>query len=275
MTNCQDHQAQLHAYLDGEMAARERVALEAHLLECKECERAFAAAREVVDVVRGAGPLYEAPEGGVDRLREALRRAPGAESNRGSRWRWAAAAAAALVAILPFSFQKQVEAGGFATFAADSHLRYVQGLSPLDVRSSDASEVSRWMSARLPFHLELPEYPQDGGGPKPYHLEGARVMQFDNVDIAYLAYQMDNRPISLLIASAAGAQPSGDQIHRSGNLDFHFKSDRGLQLITWRDKGLVYALASDIQSAGAQSCIICHGSAEERRKFESLTAPQR
>ena len=273
MRSCEDNQAQLHAYLDGEMAAAERVALEAHLLECKACERAFSTAREVVDVVRGAGPVYEAPEGAKDRLRGAIGKIP-AEPSRSVWWKWGAAAAA-LLAVSSLGFQKSVHADEFATFAADSHLRYVQGLSPLDVRSSEASEVSEWLSARLPFHLQLPEYPQDGGGPKPYSLEGARVMQFDNVDIAYLAYRMENRPISLLIASSAEAEPSGDQIHRSGNLDFHFKADRGLQLITWKDKGLVYALASDIQSADAQSCVICHGSEQERRKFESLTTPIR
>lgn len=271
MKSCEDIQAQVHAYLDGEMAAAERVALEAHLLECKACERAFASAREIVDVVRGAGPLYEPPDGAKERFRAALAGQRESQKEHGARWRWAVAAAAVVVVGTSFLFQRRVEAGGFAAFAAEAHMRYVQGLSALDVRSSEASEVAAWMSARLPFHLELPEYPQDGGGPKPYRLEGARVMQFDNEDIAYLAYRMEERPISLLIASAKRAQPTGDQVYRSGNLDFHFAADRGLQLITWRDKGLVYALASDVQSAGAESCVICHGSEQERRKFEGLT----
>jgi hypothetical protein len=46
------------------------------------------------------------------------------------------------------------------------------------------------------FHLTLPNYPE--GGPKRYALVGARLMQYRGEDVAYLAYEMDRKPISLI-----------------------------------------------------------------------------
>ena len=95
-------------------------------------------------------------------------------------------------------------------------------------------------------------------------------MQFDGQDIAYLAYTMEGRPISLLVSSSANVLPSSGEAFTSGKLVFHFSSEDGLKLITWRDRGLSYALVSDVQIEGAQSCVVCHGAESERQKFENL-----
>jgi hypothetical protein len=95
-------------------------------------------------------------------------------------------------------------------------------------------------------------------------------LQFRNSDVAYLAYNMDQRPISLLVASAGRVKPAGDQTFRTGGIEFHFSSQRGLRLITWRDRGLSYALVSDLDVTGAESCVICHGSAADRGKIGTL-----
>ena len=95
-------------------------------------------------------------------------------------------------------------------------------------------------------------------------------MHFDGQEVAYLAYRMEGRPISLLVSSSAEVLPSSGQAYTSGKLTFHFSSEQGLKLITWRDRGLSYALVSDVQVEGAQSCVVCHGAESERDKFENL-----
>jgi anti-sigma factor RsiW len=183
------------------------------------------------------------------------------------RWMPAVAAAAVFVAVVTGWW---VSAGraGYEQFAAQTHRNYSRSAFPLDVVSSEPQVVSNWLEPRVPFHLKLPNYPE--GGPKRYALAGARLMQYRGEDVAYVAYEMDRKPISLLISSSSRIVPSGGESYKSAGLTFYFSSQQGLRIITWKDKGLTYAQVSDLDVKGAESCVICHGAEGERRKFEGL-----
>jgi anti-sigma factor RsiW len=159
----------------------------------------------------------------------------------------------------------------FTSFAAETHLQYAQGALPLSVASSEPVVVSAWLAGHLPFHLSLPNFAPENGAPKSYSLVGARTMEFKGQQVAYLAYTMAEHPISLFVASNSRVSSSEKgEAYTSGKLLFHFSNEKGLKLITWEDRGLSYALVSDVQVEGAQSCVVCHGSEQERRKFENL-----
>ena len=164
----------------------------------------------------------------------------------------------------------QNRSGQFAAFAVDTRLRYAQAAMPLDVISQDPAAVSGWLRARLPFHLELPDYPVEAGQRKRYHLAGARLLRYVNDDVGYLACEMNGKPISLLLASTALAAPSGGDVYHSGRLVFHFSNHKGLKIICWTDGGLHYSLVSEFAARGTESCVICHGTAAERRISEEL-----
>jgi len=157
-----------------------------------------------------------------------------------------------------------------AALTADTHLRFTRGQLPLEVDSSQPDVVSGFFSGRVPFHLALPDYPVGPGESKPYRMLGGRLVSFRNDYAAYVAYRLGDRPISLLVTSARLAQPSGGDTVGFGPLVFHQRSVRGLKVITWTDKGLTYSLASDLSVSGAQSCAVCHGSPEERRRLEGF-----
>jgi hypothetical protein len=53
-------------------------------------------------------------------------------------------------------------------------------------------------------------------------------------------------------------------------LTFYSTAQKGLRMIAWTDKGLTYALVSTFDVRGSQSCVICHGSANDRSKLENL-----
>ena len=88
--------------------------------------------------------------------------------------------------------------------------------------------------------------------------------------MAYLAYEMDRKPISLLISSSDRVVLAGAESYQSGGLNFYFSTEEGLRIITWKDKGLTYAQVSDLNVKGAESCAICHSAESERPKFEGL-----
>ena len=265
MMSCSEIRPRIVLYVDRELTGPEALDFEAHLTECAECRREYDELRETVDAVRGASPLYEAPEGSY----AAVEGMVADWERRQSRRRWvpvAAAAAVVLVAVVT----GWVSAGrsGYEQFAASAHRDFARGAFPLDVASSQPQVVSAWLEPRVPFHLTLPNYPE--GGPKRYALAGARLMQYHGEDVAYVAYEMDRKPISLLISSSSRIMPSGGESYQSGGLTFYFSSEQGLRIITWKDKGLAYAQVSDLDVKGAESCVICHGAEGERRKFEGL-----
>jgi anti-sigma factor RsiW len=265
---CSEAAVWIPLYIDNELAEAEMAVLERHLGECRRCRNRFDQLRSVVDNIRAAAPLYEPSAESARHVREMVT----ARSRAVWRQRFLAAAAAILVLVaLPAAYLVSRRAPGeFSDFAASAHLRYVNGAAPLDLVTSEPEQVSGWFGRRLPFHFEVPEYVNQPDNPKRYSLTGARLLQYRNNDVAYLAYRMNQRPISLLVSSSSGIAPEGGQTFRTGGIDFHFSSERGLRLITWKDRALSYALVSDLDVTGAESCVICHGSAADRRKIERL-----
>ena len=254
-------------YVDREITGAEALEVEAHLTECAACRQEYDDLCGIVDAVRGASPFYEVPE----RSRAVVEGLVSDWKRRQKRRRWLLVAVPALAAAIFLAVviaRVSSARPGYEQFAAQAHRNYARGAFPLDVASGQPLVVSNWLAPRIPFHLTLPNYPE--GGPKPYTLAGARLMQYRGEDVAYLAYEMNRKPISLLISSSSGIKPSGGESYQSGGLTFYFSSAQGLRIITWKDKGLAYAQVSDLDVKGAESCVICHGAEGERRKFEGL-----
>lgn len=82
---------------------------------------------------------------------------------------------------------------------------------------------------------------------------------------------METRPISLLVTSETQVMPAGGEVIPFGSLTFHQKAVSGLKVITWTDKGLTYALVSDLAVDGERSRLVCHGSLKERRRIERFS----
>jgi anti-sigma factor RsiW len=264
MRLCSEIRLRIALYVDREVTGAEALDFEAHLTECTECRRAYAELRGTVDAVRAASPLYEVPERSYAVVQGMV--ADWERRQRQRRWIPAATAAAVLVAVVIASVSGVRPE--YENFAAQAHRNYARGAFPLDITSSQPGVVSDWLEPRVPFHLRLPSYPE--GGPKRYSLLGARLMQYRGEDVAYLAYEMDRKPVSLVISSSSRIVPSGGESYRSGGLSFYFSSEQGLRIITWKDKGLTYAQVSDLDVKGAESCVICHGAEGEGPRFEGL-----
>lgn len=274
MTDCDAARRSLLAYLDGELVGDERQAVEAHLQGCAACRRSYAAEEGLTAAIEAALPRPAAPEA----LRARVARLAERSGSRTRRYVTFAATLAAAVALLAIGIGRfrasEARRNDLVSVAIDSHLRYAGGRLPLEVRSEKTDDVSRFFEGRVPFHLTLPDYPVGPGEQKFYTLEGGRLVSLRDDYAAYVAYRMETRPISLLVASAARAQPSGRETVTSGRLTFHLDSVAGLNVITWVDNGLAYALVSDLSVNGDKSCLVCHGSPSERKKIPGFSAPR-
>jgi hypothetical protein len=142
--------------------------------------------------------------------------------------------------------------------AVESHLRRTRGQLPLEVETAAPQRISDWFANKVNFSVKLPNYQESSGQEKLYTLEGARLVGYINDYAAYVAYRMKQRPISLVITSDSVAKPSGGEEIVARGLTFHYNAIHGLKVITWSDRGLTYALVSDLEERGQESCIVCH-----------------
>ncbi|HEV8430513.1 MAG TPA: zf-HC2 domain-containing protein [Pyrinomonadaceae bacterium] len=265
MSKCDDIRGRLTLYLDDELQGTDRATVEAHLSECESCAAIFARELNFLNTVRNSAPLHVAPpelRGKVQQILEQNR------PRRSSRFGWMVAAAAVLlVLLLPVIVWRIVKqkdkpevgpACSFALLAAETHLRHMRGQLPLEVNSATPEEISTWFVNKVNFSVKLPNYQESSGQERLYHLEGARLVGFQNDYAAYVAYQMKERPISLVITSASLVEPTGGEEIAAGGLKFHYNAIDGLKVLTWSDRGLTYALVSDLEERGQQSCIVCH-----------------
>lgn len=279
MRTCEDIRERLTLYLDNELQEDERAAIEAHVQSCASCKAFVDKELAFLNAIRGTGPLHTASPDLKTRV-GAVVSGSKRPVRRSSRLKWIVPIAAVLlVLILPVVIWRVARQsnrpaiGGpsaFALRAVESHLRHMRGQLPLEMESSNPQAVSYWFANKVDFNVKLPGYQESSGQDKLYTLEGARLVGYQNDYAAYVAYRMKERPISLVITSDSVARPSGGEEIASRGLKFHYNSIDGFKVITWSDRGLTYALVSDLDERGQQSCIVCHVGTKDQDFIEPL-----
>jgi anti-sigma factor RsiW len=269
-------------YLDDELQGEERGMVEAHLSDCESCAALFARELNFLNAIRKSAPMHVAPPELRAKVEKILSQEHAVEESRprrASRTSWLMAAAAVLLLLvlplLVWRVYKQsntpaVTASTFALIAADTHLRHMRGQLPLEMESGSPQQISSWFLNKVNFSVKLPNYQESSGQDKLYTLEGARLVNYQSDYAAYVAYRMKDRPISLVITSDSVARPYGGEEIQARGLTFHYNAIDGLKVLTWSDRGLTYALVSDLEERGQQSCIVCHEGTKDRDLLEPL-----
>jgi anti-sigma factor RsiW len=271
MSVCDDIRGRLNLYLDNELQGEERAQLELHIRDCESCRTLAAAEQRFLNAVREAQPLFIASPELQSRVRSVLETSSDESGNASQRWSPKRAKLAALVAatllllLLPVliwrlrnSEPRSPGVSNFALMAADTHLRHMRGQLPLEMTATAPEHVSQWFANKTRFNVKLPNYQESAGHEKPYILEGARLVAYKNDYAAYVAYEMKDRPISLVITADSVAELAGGEEIKAKGLTFHYNAIWGLKVLTWSDRGLIYALVSDLEERGQESCIVCH-----------------
>jgi len=289
LRTCEDIRGRLTLYLDDELQGEERGVVEAHLADCESCAALFARELNFLNAVRESATVHVAPPELRANVQKILSEGPKVaavgvvEKSRPRRaprvsWLVAAAAAALLLLLLPFVVWRinrqsnipALKASSFALMAADTHLRHMRGQLPLEMETESPQQISSWFLNKVNFSVKLPNYQESSGQDKLYTLEGARLVGYQNDYAAYVAYRMKDRPISLVITSDSATHPSGGEEIQARGLTFHYNAIDGLKVLTWSDRGLTYALVSDLEERGQQSCIVCHEGTKDRDLLEPL-----
>ena len=171
---------------------------------------------------------------------------------------------AGILSTKPPSSTTSLSGPRFAEFAVSTHWQHAQGNLALDVRLDSQQMLNDWFKSKLPFVLSLPASPAAPGEDRPYRLEGARLVPVGGKTAAFIAYQMQTGPVSLVVTPDSVAVASGGVKADFSKVSFHYAMVGGYKVVTWSAHGLTYALVSQEGHSTQGSCMVCHSSMRDR-----------
>jgi anti-sigma factor RsiW len=133
---------------------------------------------------------------------------------------WAPAAT-----VVPAKGLGEADVAAFRAFARP-------GVAPVELSTGDRAESEAWLTTRLMHPVYLP------ATPSAIRLVGARIAPYPGVAAAFLVYELQDRPVGLLVQSLDAPAPRAPQL---------LAADGGYAAVwTWRGEG--FALVGDLDT---------------------------
>jgi anti-sigma factor RsiW len=265
-------------YVHGELKGSELAELRDHLTLCIQCRAYLEEELALSKLLQAAAPLYSAPDELRVRVTAMLASAPrsrrsaekGARTGEAVRrsWSWGARRWFPLLSAVFIGFicvaisrsiLREIGARSYVEAAVTVHRGTLDGRFPPQILSGSPETVTRWVDRRVSFHFQLPVSQPVPQGTSRYRLVGARLIRLKGGTGVVITYHHQDQVVSLLVASAQTAVIAGGDQVPDDHLLFHFRMEGGLNVITWYNHGLAYALVSSVSGSARQSCLVCHG----------------
>jgi anti-sigma factor RsiW len=227
--SCENNQALLSAYVDGELDLVRSLEIEKHLETCQVCARIVQNHRTLGTALRAGSLYYRPPRHLEQRIITSLR------DPRRISWPLLAVAASLLVAGVFFFGSRPSPPSLVAQMVAqevlDSHLRSLLPGHLADVQSSDRHTVKPWFAGKLDFSPPVADFAADG-----FPLTGGRIDTVNGRTVAVLVYQRGRHVINAYVWPSPSSPNS--QINRA--------SLQGYNILHCTRAGLEWWLASDL-----------------------------
>jgi anti-sigma factor RsiW len=232
-------EAELHAYLDGELTAEDRAELEA-LLAVNPAEALLV--HDIRDLHEAMAQQYAgllaAPV--PERLQQVLARMPehGRAEHSSSKRRWLAVAAAAVIAAMAgaagyalreLTAARRPETQLIAS-AIGAHSVYVPEVRhPVEVGAAEETHLVQWLTKRLGVNVRAPALLSLG-----WKLVGGRLLPDRGLPAAQFMYEDGaGRRLTLYVRKETGLNDTA----------FQFAERDGFAAFYWVDRPLAYAIA--------------------------------
>lgn len=223
-------------YLDGEFAETDRAEFEGHLGECEGCRAKVRVQAEWKRAIKAAAPREEAPAA----LRNRVARSIARESKPMLSWRaWAVRAmpAAAAVGLMATFMISRVE---WSPVAADLVAKHSKPM-PIEV-SGGTDQVRKWYADKVDFPVRVPQLCHQAS----CTLRGGRLSSIGDKPAAYLVYDINGDKVSVFIFDANDLPIETRRKMVIDHREVYFDQEHGYNVALFRDRGVGYAIASDL-----------------------------
>ena len=229
---CEQWQAKLDTYLDGELPPEEMSAFDAHVRGCAQCGPEALARVQMKRAVHLAGKSFSPSPEFRERIRKTI--APRKTLSRVWGFAWAGVALLLLIAVgtAYVGMQRQRREQLYSEIA-DLHVATLASSTPVDVVSADRHTVKPWFQGKIPFTFNLPELQNTD-----FTLVGGRVTYLGQAPGAHLIYQVRKHEISVFIF----------QERLMGDLSSGSRKQSAFSTKTWTEDGLRYIIVGDAAS---------------------------
>jgi len=251
---CEQWQAQLDRYLDGELSADDMRSLDAHLRTCPACTADVLSRVQLKRSIKAAAGTRFAPSADFKtRIQKSIVPKPRWNWNLG--WKLATAALAVLLfasAVTSYSGRQGLQRQHFYTELADLHVATLGSTNPVDVVSTDRHTVKPWFQGKIPFSFNLPELQGTD-----FTLVGGRVAYVGRSSGAHLIFQIRKHEISVFILAAGGNAPLFNEegkVERQQTFNVEDWTQGGLRYIVFGDSSAddIHKLSELLRTAATQ-----------------------
>jgi len=243
---CEQWQAQLDRYLDGELPADDMRSLDAHLRTCPQCTADVLARVQWKRSIKAAAGARFVPSAEF-RAQVQSSIAPPPRWNWNLGWKLATSALAVLLfagAVTSYVGKQSLQRQQFYSELADLHVATLGSANPVDVISTDRHTVKPWFQGKIPFSFNLPDLQGTD-----FTLVGGRVAYVGQSSGAHLIYQIRKHEISVFILPAIGNPPlfgEEGKVERRQTFNVEDWTQGGLRYVVFGDSS-----ADDIQKLSA------------------------
>jgi len=248
---CQEFEARLQAFVDGELDVETMTTAQAHVSSCPECYGRADGERRFRVLLRQQ-PQEVAPPELRGRLLAVARR----ERRRATLRLWVGAPALATAAVLlaALLMTRALPPGPSAPrlvdMLVDKHLAYAQIESPAEFTSSEPGQVATWLRDRIGMRVPVPDYSQAG-----IRLVGARMSEAEEQKLAYLLYEKGHMLMSVFMLpnTAETVTLPGKVVSYRGH-EYLTRDRKSLRTVFWRDGQAVFSLVSMLDYDALLEC---------------------
>jgi len=230
---CQELQALLHPYLDGELTPEQRKDVETHLAGCADCRARLKDWQALHTAFQNPELRFKASDTLRQRLQGGLNKA---DARRG-RWPlWTAAAAVVVVSVGLLTWALLPAAGGdeddaMVDAAVAQQQQAVSAKHLTDLSSSDPAAIQAFFKGKLAYVPPVHDFAAEG-----YALVGARLDMVKGLQAAALTYRHGSGYVTLFVCPA-GKHPDTD-VDTDTQDDYH--------VVYWTRGGLSFWTVSEM-----------------------------
>lgn len=207
-----------------------------HVKDCKDCIAFLEAERAFGTILRKAIEKDVAPEDLRNRLLNMKK--PERRSSKRTYQFFAIAATILIFVIAGYIFRGGSDNTPIIGQIVNDHIQFLP--SPeIQISSTSRDEIREWFKGKVVFAVNIPSLSAE--------LKGGRLCLFNKKRVVLLFYEHNGSPISVFIIDGLDLHKidAGKEVMLKGRKTI-LVEDKGFNLLLWQERGLTYALVSDL-----------------------------